>query len=410
MDKSILPIGWKSVKLSEIADKCTAKNRDFTHSLVLTNSAQYGIIPQTEHFDKNIAVDENIDGYFIVNNGEFVYNPRISTTAPCGPIRRNHLGETGIMSPLYTVFKLKNDKINDTYIEYYFLSSAWYDYMKSIANYGARHDRMSITDDNFFAMPVIFPPLSEQQTIAEILTTADKLIAVKERYIAAKQKQKHWLMQNLLTGKIRLQGFSGERKKLKLGEVADRCAAKNRDFTYSLVLTNSAQYGIIPQTEHFDKNIAIDENTDGYFIVNDGEFVYNPRISVTAPCGPIRRNHLGKTGIMSPLYTVFKLKNDIINDIYIEYYFLSSAWYRYMKSIANYGARHDRMSITDDNFFAMPIIFPSLPEQQAIANVLTTADREIELLKKELEQQKQIKKYLMQKLLTGKIRVKGADV
>jgi len=201
------------------------------------------------------------------------------------------------------------------------------------------------------------------------------------------------------------QTLSNEWKKIKLREIADKRTAKNRDFIYSLVLTNSAKHGIIPQTEHFDKDIAVGESIDGYFIVNEGEFVYNPRISNTAPCGPIRRNHLGETGVMSPIYTVFKLKNDRINDIYMEYYLLSSAWHHYMKSIANYGARHDRMNITDASFFALPIPFPPLPEQNAIAEILTTADREIELLTSELALHKLVKKYLMLKLLTGKIRV-----
>jgi type I restriction enzyme S subunit len=175
--------GWKTLKLCEVADKCTAKNRDFTYSLVLTNSAQHGVIPQSEHFDKDIALEENIGGYFVINDGEFVYNPRISTTAPCGPIRRNHLGETGVMSPLYTVFKLKEGLINDTYAEHYFLSSSWYKYAKNIANYGARHDRMAISDDDFFSMPIPVPPHPQQRRLAEILTTQDRLIATKQRLI-----------------------------------------------------------------------------------------------------------------------------------------------------------------------------------------------------------------------------------
>jgi type I restriction enzyme S subunit len=195
-----------------------------------------------------------------------------------------------------------------------------------------------------------------------------------------------------------------------LASISDKCIARNRDFAYSLVLTNSAQNGIVAQTEHFDKTIAMQENIDDYYIVNDGDFVYNPRISTTAPCGPIRRNHLGKTGVMSPLYTVFRIRDDAVNDIFIEHFFLSSAWYRYMKSIANYGARHDRMAITDESFFAMPIPLPPLAEQQAIAAVLTAADNELELLTRELEQQRLVKKHLMQQLLTGRTRTKGVKI
>jgi len=400
MNKMILPNGWKSVKSSEIFD-CVSDRSHNGQLQVLSATQDRGIVLRTE-MDIDIKFDEKaLPTYKKVVPGNFVIHLRSFQ----GGLAYSDV--EGIISPAYTILKAKFE-ICDYYYKCLFQSV---DYIKRLntAIYGIR-DGKQISYDTFGMIEIPLPPLPEQHVIAKILTTADRLIAVKECLITAKQKQKQWLMQNLLTGKKRLPGFSGEWEKTRLGEIADKCTAKNRDFKYSLVLTNSAQSGIIPQTEHFDKNIAIDENIDSYFIVNNGDFVYNPRISVTAPCGPIRKNHLNETGVMSPLYTVFKLKNDMINDSYIEYYFLSSAWYHYMESIANYGARHDRMSITDDNFFAMPIPLPPLPEQQAIASVLSTADNEIELLKKDLERHKLVKKYLMQQLLTGKIRVKGAEV
>jgi len=407
MDKTILPSGWKIVKLCEIADKCTAKNRDFTHSLILTNSAQYGIIPQTEHFDKNIAADENIDGYFIVNNGEFVYNPRISTTAPCGPIRRNHLGKTGIMSPLYTVFKLKNDMINDTYIEYYLLSSAWYRYMESIANYGARHDRMNITDDHFFAMPVIFPPLSEQQAIAEILTTTDKLIAVKERFIAAKQKQKQWLMQNLLTGKIRLPGFSGEWRKIYLRDILTEKSEQKGEQVLE-ICSVAVREGVINQEKHLGRSYAA-QDTSNYGVVSFGDIVYTKSPTGDFPLGIVKQSQIKYDVAVSPLYGIYTPTSYIIG-LFLHLFFNSYInTNNYLKKIVQKGAKNT-INVNNQCFLMNTVSLPiDTNEQQAIANVLTTADREIDLLKKELEQQKQIKKYLMQKLLTGKIRVKGAD-
>jgi len=79
-----------------LTDKVTTKNQSFAYTLVLTNSARRGIVPQAEHFDKDIAVKENIDGHFVMQEGDLVYNPRISVSAPCGPIHRNNLGEAGL--------------------------------------------------------------------------------------------------------------------------------------------------------------------------------------------------------------------------------------------------------------------------------------------------------------------------
>lgn len=252
---------------------------------------------------------------------------------------------------------------------------------------------------------VLWPPDSEQKKIAVILTTQDKIIELKENLLAEKQRQKKYLMQQLLTGKKRLPGFDREWKTKLLKQLSEKQKKKNIAFQYSLVLSNSAQHGIVSQDQEFDKEIANEERIDGYYIVVPGAFVYNPRISVTAPCGPINVNETGETGVMSPLYTVFTIFSSEINQDYLKYYFQSSCWYKYVKGVANYGARHDRISISDEDFFAMPIPLPPKEEQTAIAEVLFTADRELDLLRQEIEQEKQKKKALMQLLLTGIVRV-----
>ena len=232
------------------------------------------------------------------------------------------------------------------------------------------------------------------------------MIELKEKLLAEKQRQKKYLMQQLLTGKKRLPGFSGEWKIQPLWKISNKQKKKNSGFQYSLVLSNSAVHGIVSQDQEFDKEIANEERIDGYYIVEPGAFVYNPRISVSAPCGPININETGKTGIMSPLYTVFCISSTEVSTKFLKYYFQSSCWYRYIKGVANYGARHDRISISDGDFFNMPIALPLKEEQIAIAEVLATADHEIDLLQKNIEQEKEKKKALMQLLLTGIVRVK----
>lgn len=255
---------------------------------------------------------------------------------------------------------------------------------------------------------LLFPPLPEQHKIAEILTAQDRVIELKEQLLAQKQQQKKYLMQQLLTGKKRLPGFSGEWDIKPLKKIVEKQKSKNNDFKYQLVLSNSAQHGIISQEQEFDKEIANEERIDGYYIVIPEAFVYNPRISVTAPCGPINMNETGETGIISPLYTVFTVSSSEISQNFLKYYFKSSCWHKYVKGVANYGARHDRISISDGDFFEMPIFLPiDKEEQTAIADVLSAADREIDLLRQNIESEKQKKKALMQLLLTGIVRVTG---
>jgi len=99
---------------------------------------------------------------------------------------------------------------------------------------------------------------------------------------------------------------------------------------------------------------------------------------------------------MSPLYTVLKPKGE--NLTFWEKYFETKVWHRYMYKIANYGARHDRMSIQQEDFFKMPMLSPSLPEQQRIATFLTSIDNLINSKQLQISQAKQWKKGLMQKL------------
>ena len=293
--------------------------------------------------------------------------------------------------------------VDPYYLLTYVTQRNFYTHFGMIADGGRKARRVGPED--MLSFPLIYPSLPEQEKIAEILSAQDKLIALKEKLIEKKKLQKKALMQQLLTGKKRVPGFSGEWKTIKLSQISQKITEKNTDFQFNIVFSNSAQNGIIPQTEQFDKDIANDENIDKYYVVSEGCFVYNPRISVTAPCGPINVNHNTYTGVMSPLYTVFSVNSELIDNDYLEQYFKSTIWFRYMNSIANYGARHDRMSITDDDFFNMPIKVGGVDEQYAIKKILVAADNEIEFLQKDLDQENQKKKALMQILLTGIVRV-----
>ena len=135
---------------------------------------------------------------------------------------------------------------------------------------------------------------------------------------------------------------------------------------------------MIPQREYFDKDIANSDNTNGYYIIEENDFVYNPRKSADAPYGPISSYKYTEAGIVSPLYLCFRAKKEI-NPAFFEWYFRSSAWHRYVYMSGDSGARHDRVSIKDDTFFAMPINIPSAHEQAKIAIFLERIEQRIEM-------------------------------
>ena len=156
---------------------------------------------------------------------------------------------------------------------------------------------------------------------------------------------------------------------------------------------------MIPQRDYFDKDIANSDNTSGYYIIEENDFVYNPRKSADAPYGPISSYKYAEAGIVSPLYLCFRAKKEI-NPAFFEWYFRSSAWHRYVYLSGDSGARHDRVSIKDDTFFAMPINLPAAQEQEHIASFLERIDQKIEMQRALVENLKKYKRGVVCKVFS----------
>ena len=196
---------------------------------------------------------------------------------------------------------------------------------------------------------------------------------------------------------LRFRGFKGNLPQIKLSKLFHKCIQKNKDGSITNVICNSAKNGLLPQRDFFDKDIANSENTTGYYIIKNHDFVYNPRKSNEAPYGPVSTYKYAEDGIVSPLYLCFRAIAPLCTD-YFEMYFKSSAWHRYIYLMGDSGARHDRVSIKDEVFFDMPVRTPSLPEQQKIADFLSLVDLRIEKQRQLVESLKKYKRGLFLKL------------
>ena len=218
----------------------------------------------------------------------------------------------------------------------------------------------------------------EQYSIGEYFEIVDTLITLHQRKYDALKTMKKTLLSKMFpkdgedVPEIRFKGFTDAWEQRKLGDVADKVTVKNSNLQYIETFTNSAEVGIISQRDYFDHDIANLSNLDGYYIVQKEDFVYNPRISTSAAVGPINRNKLGRIGVMSPLYTVFRTHN--VDTTYLEYFFKSQYWHSFMKFHGDSGARADRFSIKDAIFFEMPIPLPDIDEQQKIGDYLNSVD------------------------------------
>lgn len=275
---------------------------------------------------------------------------------------------------------------------FYQLKNSYQD-IRKLSNTG---NQENLNADIIKTYQVLWAPDEEQERISTILTTQDKVIELKEKQLAEKQRQKKYLMQQLLTGKKRLPGFYGAWSFPKAKELFQSVSDKDHNGDLA-VLSSTQDRGIVPRDE-VDIDIKYDAcSLVNYKKVSKGNFV----ISLRSFQGGIEYSTY--TGLVSPVYTVLSSRKEISDGYYKQ--FFKSTDYINRLNVAVYGIR-DGKQISYEDFGRLRIPYPPIKEQDAIAEVLSTADREIELLQQDIEQEKQKKKALMQMLLTGIVRVK----
>ena len=318
------------------------------------------------------------------------------TTADCGATGVFRKQEIDYLSSAYGV-RIRLNKLGYPYYFKYFFQTRLA--RKEINSYIRKATVANLPGSDILKIKLYLPTLPEQQKIASFLSAIDEKIQQLTRKKELLEQYKKGVMQQFFSGKLRFKDENGKafpkwEEKL-LGEIAERNSTKNKSNNVNFVLTNSATQGIVSQDEYFDREIANQNNLEGYYIVAVDDFVYNPRISVHAPVGPIKRNKL-KEGVMSPLYSIFRFKEKNLE--YFEYYFETKGWHTYLESVSNIGARHDRMNIANSDFFKMPIPFPCLEERNKITDFLNGLSLKIESANKALTQTQTFKKGLLQQM------------
>ena len=255
---------------------------------------------------------------------------------------------------------------------------------------------------DYFELVVPVPSIKEQKQIAMFIEKLNNLITLHQRKYDKLVNVKKSMLEKMFPcdGKIvpdiRFSGFTEDWEQRKLNKISDKVTEKNIGLQYIETFTNSAEFGIISQRDFFDHEIANMSSLGGYYIVRSEDFVYNPRISATAPVGPINRNKLGRVGVMSPLYTVFRTYD--VDTTYLEHFFKSRYWHSFMNFNGDSGARSDRFSIKDAIFFEMNIPIPHIEEQMKIGEYLTHINNLITLHQRKLEKLKNIKKSCLEKM------------
>lgn len=396
---------WEVTTLGKISEPIEEKVGQ-RNCILMSVTAGKGLIPQKEKFGREIA-GNSYKNYYVIRKNDFAYNKSATKQFPEGyiAILSDH-EEAALPNSIFTCFRITNEECVPSFINQLFQSNYHGAWLRKYVEVGARaHGSLNVDCDHLWSMPIALPKKEEQEKIADVLEKFDQLIISAHAKLNSLREYKLGMMQAVFpkqengTPVQRFRKFSnsGAWKYVKLRNVAERITLKNKDNVVKRVLTNSAINGIVDQNDYFDREIVSQNNLANYFIIEKGDYVYNPRISTAAPVGPISKNKLGQ-GIMSPLYTVFRF-NDDDYDFY-EYYFKTAQWHQYINKKANTGARHDRISISFDDFMDMPIpICPDPKEQEMIALFLKSVDSLISNQEHQIELLKLHKKGLMQKIL-----------
>lgn len=385
---------WESSTVGELFTFVTEKNESGCIGDVITNSAEYGLIPQREYFDKDIAVEGNTEGYTVIHKGDFVYNPRKSTIAPFGPFNIYARDEAGIVSPLYTCLTPRDGK-TAPYLSWYFKTSRWHRYIVTHgAQGGARHDRVGMTNILMKGIPITLPSLPEQRKIADLLSAVDDVIAAQEAEVAAWEKRKKGVMQKLFSQEVRFKADDGsDFPDWEEQKIEDVCVLNPRteqlDDEFYYMDLGSIDHGRWEAPEIVNK---VDAPSRAQRVAAiDDVFFQSVR--------PYNMGHYhyvaakDKQVVASTGYIQARMRNGsnaFLYQLFYEERFNAEVNARCTGS--NYPAINSR------KFGEITVALPSHPEQRKIADCLSALDDVIIKAKNELAKWQELKKGLLQQM------------
>lgn len=385
---------WKVVKLDSISQKVKSKNINNTFENVLTNSAEFGIIPQRDFFDKDIANLKSLSGYYVVQPNDFVYNPRISNKAPVGPIKANFLNSTGVMSPLYYVFRTRD--IDVFFLAKYFDSSYWHKFMKLNGDTGARSDRFAIKDSVFKEMPIPFPSYSEQSVIGSLFRTLDDLLASYKDNLANYQSLKATMLSKMFpkagqtVPEIRLDGFEGEWEVVSLGTLIE-----NYDEIISgasgFPIATSSRKGLYLQNDYFEGGRTGINLTLDFHRVPMGYVTY--RHMSDDSIFKFNKNNFETDVLVSKEYPVF-ISNNHSDIDFLLYHLNNSRLFLRFSTMQKLGGT--RVRLYYKNLITYKLAVPTVEEQQAIGTYFSSLDSLITAHQEKISQLETLKKKLLQ--------------
>lgn len=404
----IVPVEWEECHFKKMFARLKRKNTE-NNTNVLTISAQYGLINQEEFFNKSVA-SENKSNYFLLHKGDFAYNKSYSNGYPFGAIKSLKKYDKGVVSPLYICFSpTVGNSCPDFYL-HYFENGLMNREIQAIAQEGARnHGLLNIGIDDFFNSYLIVPPLPEQQKIAEILSTQDKLIELYERKIEQLKTLKKGYLQKMFPKKgckypeLRFKGFTDDWEQYELADAAEF----SKGYGYSKNDLKESGTPIILYGRLYTKYETVISEVDTFAeaqpnsVYSTGREVIVPASGETAE-DISRASFVDSTGILLGGDLNIIKPSSFINPVFLA---LTISNGNQQKELSKRAQGKSVVHIHNADLEKVVLSYPDFEEQKQIGDFYCNLDRLISLHQRKLDKEKQKKKALMQLLLTGKVRV-----
>ena len=307
---------------------------------------------------------------------------------------------TGKIGVHQRVYILSNFTCDSKYLFHYF-SSRFYGRVKRMS---AKNSVDSVRMEMIADMPIYLASNDEQHKIGNLMSLLNERIETQRKIIEDLKKLKAAIAEKLFCGpydeapELRVANSSASWNLYRLKDVCQRISERNSQESSSLVLTIAAQYGLVSQTDFFNKSVA-SENLSNYYLIQKGDFAYNKSYSGEYPWGAVKRLELYETGVLSPLYICFKPNPLIVDSDFLSHYFETHKWHNGIAQIAGEGARnHGLLNVSISDYFATLHRLPGLPEQKKIASYLNLLSDKISLANKELKCYSRQKQYLLARM------------
>lgn len=344
-------------------------------------------------------LDKKTVEHHMLEDGDLV----MITTAECGLTGVFREQSMPFISSAYGVRIRLNEKGIPDYFKYFFQTKHA---RKEVSSFIRKATVANLPGSDILRIRLNLPQPEEQIKIANYLTAVDKRIQLLQKKKAKLEEYKKGVMQQLFSQEIRfkIEGPDGELveppdwEEKKLGEVLFEHKEKNIGTKYEEVFSVAKNKGVINQIDHLGRSYSADSIAH-YKLINPNDIVYTKSPTSDFPFGIVKQNQTGRTGVLSPLYAVFKPENQWIGNILHSYFLSGINTYNYLVPLVQKGAKNT-MNINNNDFLNGAKI--SLPvnqeEQQKIASFLTSMDKSIKKVELQIENLKTFKKGLLQKM------------